>query len=190
MKNTYSYILPAFALFLSSLPLQAANPYSEADLKEEAISIVKTFSGELKPKLKGAIQTGGLEHAVKVCSIEAPAIASSLSSETGWMVKRVSLKPRNKNSALPDSFETMVLEKFNEIQAKGESPALLEYSEIVDNQYRFMKAQAVEGICLSCHGSSISPDTKRIIDEHYPDDLATAYSLGEIRGAFSLVKDL
>lgn len=190
MKYTNNYILPALVLTLFSLQLQADNSPNESDLKEEAISIVKTFGGELKPKLKQAIQTGGLEHAVKVCSVEAPGIASNLSAETGWKIKRVSLKPRNISSARPDAFETRVLEKFDELQAKGESPTLLEYSEIIDNKYRYMKAQAVEGICLSCHGHSIPADTRKIISEHYPEDIATGYSLGEIRGAFSLVKDL
>ncbi len=190
MKNTKNYFLPAFVFSLFSLQLQAGDLPSEADLKEEAITIVKTFGGELKPKLKQGIQAGGLEHAIKVCSIEAPKIANSLSAETGWSIKRVSLKPRNKSAALPDDFERNVLEKFNELQAKGESPVLIEYSEIVDNKFRYMKAQAVEGICLGCHGNSVPPDVRKMIDEHYPDDLATGYSLGEIRGAFSLVKDL
>lgn len=190
MKNTNIYILPTFILCLFSLQLQADNLPSEADLREEAHTIVKAFGGMLKPKLKEGIQSGGLEHAVRVCSIEAPQIANRLSAETGWSIKRVSLKSRNRNSGFPDSFERRVLEKFDALQTKGEPPGVLEYSEIVDNKFRYMKAQAVEGICLSCHGSSVSSDVKKVISEHYREDLATGYSLGEIRGAFSLVKDL
>ena len=189
MKNTNIYF-PFFVLYIFSLPLKADNLPSETDLREEAINIVKTFSGTLKPKLKGAIQAGGLDHAVKICSTEAPEIANNLSSQTGWSIRRVSLRPRNKSNATPDAFERKILNKFNHLQIKGEPSSSLEYSEIVDNKFRYMKAQAVEGVCLGCHGNSISSDVKKLINEYYPEDIATGYSLGEIRGAFSLVKDL
>ncbi|MFA7553024.1 MAG: DUF3365 domain-containing protein [Spongiibacteraceae bacterium] len=178
-----------FLLFFSTLSQSDSLP-RESELQAEAIDIVKTFSETLKPKLKQAIQSGGLEHAIKICSVEAPRIASSLSDDTGWSVKRVSLKPRNTSTAAPDAFEIEVLNRFNELQISGEAAPLLEYSEFVDDKFRYMKAQAVEGICLGCHGSSIPPGVKNLLKEYYPDDVATGYSLGEVRGAFSLAKDL
>jgi Protein of unknown function (DUF3365) len=190
MKNINIIFLPVFILYIFSLQAAAGELTSESELKAEAINIVKTFSGILKPKLKGAIQTGGLEHAINICSIEAPKIAKNLSEETGWSVKRVSLKPRNKSSAVPDAFERKILEQFNELQIKGEPSSIIEHSKIVDKKFRYMKAQAIEGICLNCHGNSIHPDAKKMINKHYPEDVATGYSLGQIRGAFSLVKDL
>jgi hypothetical protein len=189
MNNT-NIFFSVFILCIFSLPLKADNLLSEADLRKEAINIVKTYSGTLKPKLKEAIQTGGLDHAIKICSTEAPKIANNLSGETGWGIRRVSLKPRNKSNAVPDAFERKVLNKFNHLQTKGELFSSLEYSEMVDGKFRYMKAQAVEGVCLGCHGNFISPDVKKLINEYYPEDIATGYSLGEIRGAFSLVKDL
>lgn len=188
--NNINIFFSVFVLCIFSLPLKADNLSSETDLIKEAVNIVNTFSGTLKPKLKEAIQTGGLDHAIKICSSEAPKIASSLSGETGWSIRRVSLKARNKSSAVPDAFERKILNKFNHLQIKGEPSISLEYSEIVDNKFRYMKAQAVEGVCLGCHGNSISSDVKKLINEYYPEDVATGYSLGEIRGAFSLVKDL
>lgn len=183
-------IFTVLIFLIYSIHSKAAESPNESALKQEAINIVKSFAGTLKPKLQEAIKTGGLEHAVKVCSIEAPKIAKTLSSETGWIVKRVSLKPRNQSQAAPDAFEKKVLHTFNSRQEKGEAVSLLEYSETIDNQFRYMKAQPVEGICLSCHGSSISTNVKKIITQHYPEDIATGYSLGQIRGAFSLKKDL
>jgi hypothetical protein len=189
MKNANIYF-SVFILFMFSLPSKADSLPSEADLREEAINIVKMFSETLKPKLKEGIQTGGLDHAIKICATEAPKIANNLSDETGWSIRRVSLKPRNKSNAAPDAFEKKVLTKFNQLQAKGESLSFLEHSEIIDNKFRYMKAQIVEGVCLGCHGSSIPSETKKLINELYPEDIATDYSLGQIRGAFSLVKDL
>lgn len=192
VEMTHSKISFFLLLVLSGMSFQAMaeDEASKSALKTEAIHIVKTFGGMLKPKLKGAIQSGGLVHAINVCSVEAPKIAKSLSEDTGWSIKRVSLKARNKSSATPDVFERMVLAQFDERQASGELASAMMCAEIVDNKYRFMKAQGVEGICLSCHGASLQPDVKQAISKFYPEDAATDYSLGQIRGAFSLVKVL
>lgn len=156
-------------------------------LEVQANTIVKQFAGQLKPKLKEAIQSGGFEHAINVCAKEAPAIAKQLSEETGWSVKRVSLKPRNPN-AKPNHFERKVLTSFDARQKLGEPASQLTYS-VQDNEgFHYMKAQPVEAVCLNCHGTNISPDITKALAKHYPDDMATGYSLGEIRGAFSLMK--
>jgi hypothetical protein len=43
---------------------------------------------------------------------------------------------------------------------------------------------------LACHGKNISAQDKKKIQMHYPHDKATGYSLGQVRGAFSLSKTL
>jgi hypothetical protein len=53
-----------------------------------------------------------------------------------------------------------------------------------------MKAIPTGEICLACHGESISPDVATAIREAYPQDQATGFSLGDIRGAFTLSKPL
>lgn len=174
------------------------NPFSaiseeqaqNTELKLEAARIVKNFAGILKPLLKGAIQSGRLSSAINLCSNEAPRIAKQLSQETGWTIKRVSLKPRNTKNAVADPFERKILEQFDERQKKGELPETIVYSEITGNQFRYMKAQGVEGICLNCHGKKLGPDVVSELKKHYPEDIATGYSKGQIRGAFSLTKSL
>jgi hypothetical protein len=173
---------------LTLSPLHAEQT-DQHKLQVEAINIIKQFGGTLKPELKKAIQSSGPAHAIDVCSLKAPAIAEGLQAQTGWYVKRVSLKNRNEN-AVPDSWEKKVLEQFDARQAKGESPRNMAYSEIVDGKYRFMKAQAVGKLCLNCHGTNVTPEVEAALKEKYPNDHARGYSLGQIRGAFSLAKDL
>ena len=150
----------------------------------------KEIRGTLKPQLKSALLSGGPVNAIKVCSTQAPEIARKLSLETGWEIKRVSLKPRNRKTALPDEWERRVLEHFDERQSKGEAPGKMAYGEIIDGQFRFMKAQGVEPVCLKCHGERLTPAVEDALKQHYPDDKATGYSLGQVRGAFSLSKGL
>ena len=144
-------------LMMQTLP---AADVDQAQLQQEAIGIVKRFGGTLKPELKKAIQSGGPAHAISVCADKAPSIAQSLSSETGWRVKRVSLKARNHKTAIPDAWEKKVLEQFDQRQAAGESAAKMAYAEVVDGSFRFMKAQGVEAICLSCHAAEIKPEVE------------------------------
>lgn len=178
----------ALSLALASLPTQAAETDQQA-LKQEAIGIVKRFGGSLKPELKKALKSGGPAHAISVCSEKAPAIAQQLRADTGWYIKRVSLKPRNPG-AKPDSWEEKVLKMFDQRQAQGEDPKKMAYAEVVDGKYRFMKAQGVEKVCLNCHAAKVSPEVEAALKERYPVDKARGYSLGQIRGAFSLARDL
>ena len=184
--------LSALALCLASLfglhALQAAD-IDKAQLKQEAIGLVKQFGGTLKPQLKQAIQSGGPANAISVCSEKAPEIAQDLSQESGWKVKRVSLKPRGKN-AMPDAWEQRVLEQFDQRQAAGESAKDMAYMELVDGRFRFMKAQGVESVCLGCHAAEVSAEVEAGLEKYYPDDKARGYTLGQVRGAFSLSLDL
>ena len=182
------------SIFLSSALFVAlsagAEAVDQAALKSEAIGIVKQFGGSLKPELKKALKEGGPVNAISVCSVKAPEIAKQLSDSTGWSVKRVSLKTRNASTATPDEWEKSVLELFDKRQAEGESAKKMAYAEVVDGQFRFMKAQGVEEVCLKCHASKIAPETEKALQEHYADDQARGYTLGQIRGAFSLSKQL
>ena len=57
-------------------------------------------------------------------------------------------------------------------------------------QFRFMKAIPTGALCLQCHGSSISPEVSARLAELYPDDKATGYATGDIRGAFVVTRNL
>lgn len=160
------------------------------DLKKQATTIVKQFGGTLKPLLKEALNEGGVKAAIEVCSVKAPKIANELTLSSQWQVRRVSLKTRNTHSATPDTWENMTLKEFDQRQQQGEKAKTIAKAEIVNGEFRFMKAQGVEPLCLSCHGSELSSEAKLALKQYYPDDKATGYSLGEIRGAFSLAKKL
>jgi hypothetical protein len=189
MKKSSSALLSATIMLMLAAPLQAADIDKQA-LKQEAIGIVKQFGGSLKPELKKALKSGGPAHAISVCSEKAPAIAARLRKQSGWDIRRVSLKARNNKTAIPDSWEEKVLKQFDERQANGESAKKMAYAEVVDGKFRFMKAQGVESVCLTCHGAKVKPAVEAALKQKYPQDHARGYSLGQIRGAFSLTKDL
>lgn len=176
------------ALCTSAVSGQAPSDADEKALQAEARSLVQQFAGQLKPTLQKAMAEGGPTQAIQVCSKQAPAIAQQLSRESGWDVTRVSLKPRNQQTASPDAWEREQLKEFDRRQAAGEPAAQINTARQVDNTFRYMQAQGVEPLCLSCHGEKLSPAVEQALQRHYPADIATGYSLGQVRGAISLKK--
>jgi len=159
-------------------------------LEKQAMALANEFVGLLKPQLKQALAEGGPANAIGVCADIAPGIADSLSGQSGWTVKRVSLKSRNASRAVPDNWEKTVLLDFDRRQAAGENASDIRFGKVVGGQYRYMQAQVVEPVCLVCHGQNLTDEVLQALHEYYPDDWATGYSLGEVRGAISLSRNL
>jgi hypothetical protein len=173
-------------LLLVCLPLGVLAGENETGtdaLDAEAARIAERFVGLLKPELQTAMKTGGPTHAIPICAGKAPAIARDLSRESGWAVKRVSLKPRNPR-ALPDGWERKQLLAFDHAVAEG--APLAARSGWVAGEFRYIKPQSVGGICLTCHGTQLTPEVEEALYRHYPQDSATGYELGEVRGGISL----
>lgn len=171
-----------------SLPMTLMAQDTLTEKQIEARQVAKQFLGTLKPELGKAMKTGGPVHAVGKCHEISPEIAQQLSASTGWKVNRVSLKPRA-TTAKPDSWETQTLKWFDEQAAAGKDVTKLEKFEIVklDGQdtYRYMKAIPTGDVCLTCHGTAVPASVKEKVLALYPNDKATGYHKGEIRGAFS-----
>lgn len=181
----------AAALLAAALPAQAGE---RPELDAEARGLVKSYAGALKGELVAALESGGPVEAIAVCNERAPELARQAAAGSGWSLGRTSLKLRNPDNA-PDAWETAVLRNFDARAAAGEDPAQIEFSAVVDQQgrrtYRFMKAiPTAEKPCLACHGSNLAPQVRARLDALYPDDRATGYEAGEIRGAFTLARPL
>lgn len=172
-------------------PASADNDIKQRAQKSKAV--VKEFMTQLKGELQAAMKAGGPVNAIDVCNKKAPVIAKSLSDKYGWKVARTSLKTRNASNA-PDSWETKVLNKFEERKAKGEAVKPMVHFEVVSGDgkkaFRFMKAIPTAEVCLKCHGSNIAPGIKAKLEKTYPDDRATGFKLGDIRGAFTITQPM
>ena len=157
----------------------------------------RKVAGSVPPKLLAVlteeIGKGGPEGAIMVCRDRAPQMAKAASEETGWSIRRVSLRNRNPR-AVPDAWERAALEDFDRRAAAGESPATLEKAEVVTEDgkqsYRYMRALPTQPLCLNCHGSpeQLTPAVKEKLKTLYPDDKAVGYRPGEIRGAMTIRK--
>ncbi len=169
-----------------------ANEISKQSSKDalvvEAKSLIGKFADSLKAELGHAIQTGGLKQGIVACQVKAPEVTHSLSQD-GWHVARTSLKLRNPKNA-PDEWEREMLLQFEKRLASGEAFDKLVAVQHSDTQFKLIKAIPTGALCLSCHGEQLPPEVGEALREHYPDDKATGFEVGEIRGAFVVSKQL
>ena len=75
-------------------------------------------------------------------------------------------------------------------KAAGEPAATIHFGQITGDNFRYLQAQGVEPICLVCHGQNLAEPVTATLQQYYPDDWATGYSLGQVRGAISLTKSI
>ena len=165
---------------------------TEAEIAR-AKSTIKQFAGALQAELKTAMQAGGPVAAIGVCHTQAMPITAQVAAEHGMQLSRVSLKNRNPAN-VPNKWQAAVLKDFDRQQALGKDITKLAWSETVsvDNgrEFRFMKAIPTGDVCLKCHGSELAPEVGQVLAELYPEDRATGFSQGDIRGAFVVTRKL
>lgn len=185
--------LLSLSLLLAALPALAQDIATlTAETKKAVLPVV--------PKVVNAMQEAvaekGVAGAIPVCKEQAPALIKEKRQETGWDIRRVSLKTRNAERGTPDLWEVRQLADFNIRAANGEKPETLEKSEIVSINgkpvFRYMKALPVGDVCLKCHGPAdkLEAGLKSKLGESYPHDQATGYAKGEVRGALTVKRPL
>lgn len=192
MKTTRRVAAAAAVAVLAGCATDAPAP-KPADMSW--VPQARAVSTAVPPKLLAVLQEeiakGGPESAIEACRVKAPAMARAASESTGWTVRRVSLRNRNPK-AVPDAWERAALEDFDRRAAAKEPPATLEKAEVVDvdgrPMQRYMRALPTMALCTQCHGTAdaLSPAVKAKLQALYPQDRATGYAVGEIRGAMTL----
>jgi hypothetical protein len=134
-----------------------------------------------KQQLMSALQSGltaGPASAIEVCQLQAPAIASSLSTG-GVAMGRSSHRLRNPDNVGPE-WAMQVLEQYLATAAPA-APVTL---PLAAGREGYVEPIYTQAICLTCHGQSLPPDLAQTLEQRYPQDQATGFSEGELRGIF------
>jgi hypothetical protein len=186
MKKQLSTILAA--ALIAAPAFAADDNEARVNASREAAKALQT---SLQAELQKAMQEGGPLNAIEVCNTAAGNIAKEVSRAQKLRIGRTSLKVRNVNNT-PDTWERKVLELFELRKKNGENPANLEFYEVVKtgdkSEFRYMKAIAIpqDAPCLKCHGTEIDPKVQAKLKELYPNDQATGFKTGDLRGAFTV----
>lgn len=180
------YIILIAGLASSIAYTQAAE--NLAELTAEAKTVMQPFATNLQATLKKGMSESGPEGAILICNTDAPALAEQ-ASQKGWQVGRTSLRTRNADNR-PDLWELETLLEFQQRKVNGEDPMTIAKSEMVEGEFRFMKAIPTGAPCVACHGTDISEPVQAKLAKLYPEDQAIGYKVGDLRGAFTLRKTL
>lgn len=174
--------LAAFASALSgcSVGNEPAAPDEAFIAKAEALTM--RFQSELQGALSTAMAESGPVGAIGVCQSTAPAIAQNLSQESGLSVSRVARRNRNEGNAIGNGLEPLYAE-LEKMPSEDGAPTAV-HRRFGDRQVYLRAIPMQEQPCAACHGNNIAPEVRAAIDQLYPEDLATGFEAGELRGAF------
>jgi len=168
-------------LLLSSLAVGADN----TSVKQEGIKYIKMLGGALKSQLKAKLKEDktGLT-AMAFCTSSANDITEAVNKKLPAYakVRRTSLKVRNDKNNSADATDKKVIEAYSAaMAAKKFSPKDIKVMEVGDVT-RVYKPLVAKAVCLKCHGSNLSPKIAEAIKSSYPNDKATGFKEGNLRG--------
>ena len=164
---------------------------AEQKARKATQRLVSTLMGEVQKH----IQEHGLAGTVTHCSSRAQELSTLVGAEEGVEIRRVTEKTRNPVDA-PDAFERRVLSHFADLAREGVITPETAHVEVVKKDgrevLRFLKPVTVMKNCLGCHGTpeQIPDDVRQALRTQYPNDLATGYAVGDLRGAVSVIVPL
>lgn len=177
-----------FSVFISLLACD--NSLSEKEKEEYAAKgkeIVQATFKELSGNLMEQMKAGGPQQAIPFCNEQAMPITNELSEQYQVTIKRTSDKLRN-SANQPSERELQIIEQYNnDLKNKSDLKPIVEVDN--ENTKHFYAPIVMQANCLVCHGTvneTVTVKTDSIIKSLYPNDVATGYAEGDLRGIWSV----
>ena len=171
MKNWH------LALLLFSLLFGTAGGRADDVALARGAELLAPFKQDLKAALVDSMQRGP-EAAVGVCRVKAPRIARALSVD-GVMVGRSSHRLRNTENVSP-SWAAPLLEAYLD-DSDDRKPRVVALS---NDRWGYVEPIVMQPLCLACHGEDLTDELRAGIEVLYPNDAATGFQVGDLRGIF------
>lgn len=127
-------------------------------------------------ELGGALSDGDTAAAIEVCAQRAPSLAAEVSDAQGLSIGRTSWKLRNPDNAPPSWAADAIAERAGTPRVFASDAGDLGVLHPI----------LVADTCLQCHGpeESLALSVKDTLTELYPEDAATGFAVGDLRGWF------
>ena len=154
---------------------------------EQTLKHFADFEKRVWGELLGRLEKDGTPAAIEVCRGVGAALDKEFSDLPGVRVRRIGTRLRNP-AHRPDAWEQQVLDDWQMLM--GQRLPLEVVTEQTPGGLRIMRPILIhKRVCLRCHGAAneILPATRARIREAYPDDKASDYEFGDLRGAFSAI---
>ncbi|MCK9373223.1 MAG: DUF3365 domain-containing protein [Sulfuricurvum sp.] len=174
-----------FALFSLSVTssLLLAQPFTQEEAVQHGSAVSAALVQRLSTELKGQMELGGPMAALRFCSLYALSLTDHVAKDSNATLKRVSLHNRNPVNA-PTADEKKLLEKWEAMQHANQPLPGYETKRLENGDYHFYKPILITNeACLKCHGEiAAGSPLAKAIKAIYPDDKATGYKMGNLRG--------
>ena len=178
------YFIPPFqkavlvaSVFATGLAGIAYGAGPDSQLLIRGAEIILPFKQQLKQALQKGMAEGPVA-AVNACHLEAPAIGRSFAADN-IRVGRSSHRLRNPANT-PSSWMNEIINGYLSAP-EALQPVVV---RLADGRIGYAEPILTQPLCLTCHGDSIAPAVKAQLAELYPDDQATGFDVGELRGIF------
>lgn len=156
-----------------------------APMQQEARRALAAFSDlrtTLEGRLQKALTAGGPPAAISVCRLEAPQATAAVGQSAHLEMGRTSMRLRNPQNA-PRPWVRPYLARYADTPAK-EAPV-----EVVDlgaGRLGVIAPIGLQPLCTTCHGDpkTMAPELLEALKANYPQDQATGFSPGQLRGVF------
>jgi len=144
--------------------------------KAVAAKAKEALFAELSGRLMEVLQSQGPADAIDVCSQEANQIASAVGQQHGVEIGRTSFKLRNPANAPRDWVQPFVDKRIDTAQ----------HVQLDSGKLGALFPIRLDVKCLMCHGQpdDILDEVKPELAKRYPDDAATGFKAGDLRGWF------
>lgn len=152
----------------------------QAAAKAQALTAKTALFQQLSGRLTDVMKAEGPAAAIEVCSQEAAEIARRVGEQAGVRIGRTSWQLRNPKNTAPGWVEPL-LSPDADVDV-----AVAQFVTLDDERLGAVLPIRLQSKCVTCHGpkDSLSSDVRSQLATHYPDDAATGYQEGDLRGWF------
>ncbi len=175
--------MPVISSLLWVMLATDPTPTPDAEAIARAQLAAKTLGESLKAKVTESMTAGGPVPTLDVCSTAAQPMTQAVAEQAGVRVGRASDRLRNPANVGP-SWATAWLQEHAGQPAASLSPSATIAETPEGPVARVLVPIGIAEPCLKCHGAteSLAPAVVEKLASLYPNDRATGYSLGDLRG--------
>ena len=190
MTRNITVIILFFALL--SACMNSSGTLSDADKISYLVkgdSIATYMQQMLLKNLTHAIEENGTIGALEFCNENAIPLTEEGSKTHGVEIHRLTDKNRNPNNVLSTESDKNAWSEISRLMGDKDTSPKHWVGKEGDAVYYYKAIPLGMPTCLSCHGnknSDIEVETLREIAMRYPDDKATGYEMGQLRGVWKV----
>lgn len=163
---------------------QPPPPRVSDEVSDEVRARGAALIAELKRSLVGAVTKGmrqGVAAAIATCHIDAPVLTAAVARD-GATIGRATRKPRNPRNAAT-GWQADALSHFEGLVAAGKPLADQTFvRRLPGGRIAYAEPLVIQELCVTCHGATLAPEVQVEIAARYPEDRATGYAVGDLRG--------